>query len=303
MKLSIIVPIYNVEKTLKRCVDSILRQGLCDYELLLIDDGSPDNSGQIADEYALRNDRIKEFHKKNGGLSDARNYGISKSQGEYIGFVDSDDELEPGTLEHLINIISIHPEYDIVEYSILENPGKPNERLFATQKYTYNNAMEWLEDRGLEHCWVCNKIFKRKIFDNTLFLVNKIYEDIYFTGDILKQNPIIASTDKGRYIYHYNENGITANDRKKGLGMLLEAKLYAVKKIGIDTREKRWNRIYLELLTAQLYHYKKTGQISLWKQHIAIKKCNSMIDCLKAITLNTFGLRITCLIFKWFHRK
>ena len=85
--------------------------------------------------------------------------------------------------------------------------------------------------------------------------------------------------------------------------MLLEAKLYAVKKIGIDTREKRWNRIYLELLTAQLYHYKKTGQISLWKQHIAIKKCNSMIDCLKAITLNTFGLRITCLIFKWFHRK
>lgn len=303
MKLSIIVPIYNVEKTLKRCVDSILRQGLCDYELLLIDDGSPDNSGQIADEYALRNDRIKVFHKKNGGLSDARNYGISKSQGEYIGFVDSDDELEPGTLEHLINIISIHPEYDIVEYSILENPGKPNERLFATQKYTYNNAMEWLEDRGLEHCWVCNKIFKRKIFDNTLFLVNKIYEDIYFTGDILKQNPIIASTDKGRYIYHYNENGITANDRKKGLGMLLEAKLYAVKKIGIDTREKRWNRIYLELLTAQLYHYKKTGQISLWKQHIAIKKCNSMIDCLKAIILNTFGLRITCLIFKWFHRK
>ena len=73
MKLSIIVPIYNVEKTLKRCVDSILRQGLCDYELLLIDDGSPDNSGQIADEYALRNDRIKVFHKKNGGASDARN--------------------------------------------------------------------------------------------------------------------------------------------------------------------------------------------------------------------------------------
>ena len=78
MKLSIIVPIYNVEKTLKRCVDSILRQGLCDYELLLIDDGSPDNSGQIADEYALRNDRIKVFHKKNGGVADARNYGISK---------------------------------------------------------------------------------------------------------------------------------------------------------------------------------------------------------------------------------
>ena len=90
MKLSIIVPVYNVEKTLKRCVDSILRQRLDNYELLLIDDGSPDNSGAMADEMA-DNDRIKVYHKANGGLSDARNAGLDIMRGEYVAFVDSDD--------------------------------------------------------------------------------------------------------------------------------------------------------------------------------------------------------------------
>lgn len=303
MKLSIIVPIYQAENTLRRCVDSILSQSFNDYELLLIDDGSTDASRHIADEYARENNKVKTFHKENGGQSDARNYGIKRAEGEYIGFVDSDDELAPDTLAHLMKTLDLNPEYDVLEFSVLENPGDSDERLSSTKNYVYENPMKWIEENGLEHCWVWNKIFKRHIFDKTLFLKGRIYEDVYFMGDMLTHHPVIASTDKGLYMYYRNVNGTTANERRKGLGMLLEAQMHIVKKLGINTREKRWNRIYLNMLTSQLYHYKATGQLILWPQRIAIKRYGGMNDCIKAIMLDVFGLRITCLLFKWFHRK
>lgn len=90
-KVSVIVPVYNVEKLLQRCIDSILAQTFTDFELLLIDDGSKDKSGEICDEYAAKDSRIRVFHKQNGGVSTARNLGIDKAQGEWIYFVDSDD--------------------------------------------------------------------------------------------------------------------------------------------------------------------------------------------------------------------
>ena len=89
--LSIIVPVYNVEKYIERCIKSILNQSFTNFELILVDDGSPDNCGKICDEYKKKDSRIKVIHKKNGGLSDARNAGIERAKGEYIAFVDSDD--------------------------------------------------------------------------------------------------------------------------------------------------------------------------------------------------------------------
>lgn len=98
-------------------MDSILRQRLDNYELLLIDDGSPDNSGAMADEMA-DNDRIKVYHKANGGPSDARNYGLERATGDYVTFVDSDDEIAQNTFPKLVEILHKHPEYDILEYSV-----------------------------------------------------------------------------------------------------------------------------------------------------------------------------------------
>lgn len=94
-KLSVIVPVYKAEKYLHRCVESILTQTFTDFEILLIDDGSPDRSGEICDEYAKKDSRIKVFHKLNGGASDARNVGLDNAQGEYVCFVDSDDVVDP----------------------------------------------------------------------------------------------------------------------------------------------------------------------------------------------------------------
>ena len=103
--ISVIVPIYKVERYLRRCVDSILNQSYKDFELLLIDDGSPDNCPQICDEYARQDDRIRVFHKSNGGLSDARNYGLDRMKGDYVSFIDSDDYVGPDYLKTLMDLI------------------------------------------------------------------------------------------------------------------------------------------------------------------------------------------------------
>ncbi|MBR3300751.1 MAG: glycosyltransferase, partial [Clostridia bacterium] len=100
-KVSVIVPIYNVEKLLKKAVDSLVNQTLSDIEIILVDDGSPDNCGRIIDEYAKEHSNIVAVHKENGGVSDARNVGMSKATGEYIGFLDPDDFAEPEMFEKL----------------------------------------------------------------------------------------------------------------------------------------------------------------------------------------------------------
>ena len=108
-KVSIIVPVYKAEKYLNRCVDSILAQTFTDFELLLIDDGSPDRSGEICDEYAKKDSRIRVFHKKNGGVSSARNLGLDNVLGEYVTFVDSDDWVEPDFVETMIQTYEKFP--------------------------------------------------------------------------------------------------------------------------------------------------------------------------------------------------
>ena len=113
--ISIIVPVYKVEKQLNKCIESILNQTFKDYELILVDDGSPDNCGHICDEYEKKDSRIKVIHKKNGGLSDARNAGLDIALGKYIGFVDSDDIIHPQMYEKLYNCIN-KSNLDIVQY-------------------------------------------------------------------------------------------------------------------------------------------------------------------------------------------
>ena len=122
MKISVIVPVYNTEKYLNRCIDSILAQTFTDFELLLIDDGSTDNSGVILDEYAIKDKRVKVFHKENGGVSRARNLGIENAQGEYLSFIDSDDYIRPNMYSELI---AVADEYKVdLVVSDIEQNGK-----------------------------------------------------------------------------------------------------------------------------------------------------------------------------------
>ena len=118
MKVSFILPIYNVEKYLSECVESILVQTYRDFEILLVDDGSPDNCPALCDEWAKKDSRIKALHKPNGGLSDARNYGLKHAQGDYVVFVDSDDFwVNKDCLENLMNVVDVHPECDFIGFN------------------------------------------------------------------------------------------------------------------------------------------------------------------------------------------
>ena len=127
-KVSIIVPVYNVDKFLHKCVDSILAQTLTDFELLLVDDGSKDNSGLICDKYAAKDSRVRVFHKENGGVSSARNLGLENAQGDWIIFIDSDDWIEPNMLK------------DIYEKAILEHA----DLVYCDLRMIFNNHTEIL---------------------------------------------------------------------------------------------------------------------------------------------------------------
>ena len=297
--LTIIIPVYNVEETLCRCVVSIIRQELPSCEVLLIDDGSTDDSGNMADVYAEKEKYIFSYHKKNGGLSDARNYGLALAKGKYVTFVDSDDEVDQKTYVSLLNILLKHPEYDILEFPVLQNPGRTDETLFNPENNIFHNPLDWLSYRGTEHCWVCNKIYKKYLFGgNTLFQKGKKYEDILILPHILNKTHIIATTDKGRYIYHYNDKGIMAKDKADGLTSLLEAQLTLVKSLGIDTTQRRWHRVYINMLTAQIYSYARTGKILLHNQHVALSGYATGKDTVKALLVDMLGVRNTCRLIK-----
>ena len=298
MTLSIIIPIYNVADSLRRCVDSVLAQCISDCELLLVDDGSTDESGRIADEYAAKHANIRSFHKANGGLSDARNYGLQHAVGRYVTFVDSDDEVAADTYAPLLDALAKHAEYDIIEFTMLQKPGLPDETLFCPGEHVFDDALDWLAYKGTEHCWVCNKIFKRELFNNVRFPIGKKFEDMLTHILLIKQHPCIATVNHGRYIYHYNTEGIAAKDKANGLTSLLEAQLTLVRELGIDMRRRRWHR----LLTAQLYTFRRTETILLKPQRIAIWGYATWKDSLKALLVDTIGLRMTCRLFKTLSR-
>lgn len=241
MKLSIIIPVYRTPDTLSRCLDSILRQSFTDYEIILVDDGSPDECPHLCDEYAASNKNIQVIHKKNGGLSDARNAGIERAQGKYITFIDSDDAIQEDTLIVLMEELEKYPDIDILEYPIKERIGNPNrEKILSFKPQKYNDVLDyWLGERAFAHTYACNKIFKCNLFHNIQFPKGKSFEDVlttpYLMGLIpvdkswkspcIKEinvcyttvKPTIKVTDKGLYLYYWNNQGITAKAKYQDL--------------------------------------------------------------------------------------
>ena len=151
MKLCVVIPVYKVEGTLVRCVESIVRQDVPGIEIILVDDGSPDRCPEMCEELATKYECIKVIHKKNGGLSSARNAGIAIAKCDYITFVDSDDYVKEGTYKQLLEILEKHGEYDILEYPVMEFQGSSKEHHLNFNNTTYNCAQDyWLNGRVVE---------------------------------------------------------------------------------------------------------------------------------------------------------
>lgn len=217
-KVSVIIPVYNVEKYLDRCVESVVNQTYKNLEIILVDDGSPDNCPQICDEWAKKDSRIKVIHKKNGGPSEARNAGLEKSSGNYIAFVDSDDYLDLDCYEKAI----LNNDCDLVVFGLKLLYNKNIQYHCMNDNEYLNNNLEFFNESFVAHCFnsPCNKLYKRSVIEDIRFDPDFKYgEDYKFNMQILNNASKIRSLKycSYNYIMESNLNSVTkleANNKK-----------------------------------------------------------------------------------------
>lgn len=214
--ISIIVPVYKVEKYLAQCVNSILNQTLVDFELILVDDGSPDKCPRLCDMYERMDDRVKVIHKSNGGLSDARNVGIDIAKGKYIAFVDSDDFISHDMYERLYNNI-IKYDADLamcLSAHIGENTSEiSNHENGEIKVFKGEGILKALFEKKLNN-FAWNKLYKSELFKEIRYPVGKIYEDLFTTYKILSLCSTVVYDSSILYGYRVRTDSIMGSARK-----------------------------------------------------------------------------------------
>jgi len=220
--ISVIVPVYNVEPYLRKCVDSILDQTFQDMEVILIDDGSPDRCGEICEEYAGRDSRVRAVHTQNRGLSAARNLGLKEARGGYIGFVDPDDWIEPRMYELLMKRL-LETAADICVCDYVKEPASSGPEIHPAEGvYEGPDALKTLLRRKLDcHAW--NKLYRRKVLPDGCFPEGRNYEDIAVMPRILHEAERVAVIPFAGYHYQARPEGITGNRSARNLTDLAEA--------------------------------------------------------------------------------
>ena len=227
MKISVIVPVYNVENYLEKCLNSLVNQTLEEVEILVINDGSTDNSQEIIDEFQKKfPQKIKAFYKENGGLSDARNFGIDRATGEFLAFVDSDDYVSENMFLEMYDL-AIKNEAELV----ICNLQKVDENGTVTQKLTQIPNLSGKIDLEKNFSvfsdlsyFACNKIFKRELFDGKRFQKGMHFEDIELIPQLLLQCKTLAKTDAFHYQYLERSNSISKSHTERGLDILKAVK-------------------------------------------------------------------------------
>ncbi len=216
--ISIIIPVYKVEKYLPRCIDSVLNQSYTNLEIILVDDGSPDNCPEICDDYWRKDTRIRVLHKENGGLSDARNCGIEAARGKYIGFVDSDDYIHQDMYMELwkslqreeadIAVCGIRKVYG--EEAVVEMPGE-NTVTVCTGREAVKNIFDAKLYLPSVVAW--NKLYKRELFRDVRYPAGKIHEDEFTTYKLFHAGTKVVYIS-GKYYYYYQRDDSIMGRRK-----------------------------------------------------------------------------------------
>lgn len=211
--ISVIVPVYKTEMYLERCIESIISQSHRTLQIILVEDGSPDNCGAICDNYALTDERITVIHKVNGGLSSARNAGLNIAVGDYIGFVDSDDYIEPNMYECLLN--QIFPQTSQIACCVSRRlrPDSTESELkqdkFAVQRFDRVNALiELLLNKTITNSF-CDKLFSADIFNEVRFDENLIYEDLEAMPRCINNSRQVVWINAPLYIYYMSQDSIS----------------------------------------------------------------------------------------------
>lgn len=215
--VSVIVPVYNVELYVRKCIESLLNQTFTELEIIIVDDGSTDDSGKICDELSTADKRVKVFHKQNGGLSDARNYGLKKISGSWVTFIDSDDYVYCNYVENLYNLaIKNNADISICEPVHVFNGKQAKFKKGKIEKeYSSVEAIKtlWYQTAFLPSAW--GKLYKSSIFKNIEFKKGIIFEDIDIMHKIFARANKIVYTNGKYYAYVHRENSITMQKFKE----------------------------------------------------------------------------------------
>lgn len=286
MKLSIIVPIYNVAPYLCKCVDSLLAQDITDYEIILVDDGSPDECPQICDDYAEKYTNIKTIHQENMGLSEARNTGTRAAQGKYIMYVDSDDYLEPNVLGALMEQVE-RDQLDVLRFRY-QNVRVSGE-VFAPYKdmTNYNDysssptdGLTFLNERMGTQCYAVQFILRRELALQELFTPRIYFEDTDWTPRMLLRAKRVASTDLVVYNYLWRDGSITRDNNLIKVRKKIEDKLYIVQKLiqySKDLNDIRW---FESMISGMIIGLVETISSSLYDERKVYLKMIKELDIL-----------------------
>lgn len=209
--VSVIIPVYKVEKELNKCIDSVINQTYSNLEIILVDDGSPDNCPAICDKYAEKDHRIIVIHKKNGGLSDARNTGLEICKGDYISFVDSDDWIDDDFIETLLtNAIKENADISIVACNLVWDYGRCKTTTDDNGYYVFNqdDGIKELLIQQKYQCMVCQKLYKREVIAEVRFPVGKLYEDVAISLPTFLNAKKIVTSGIAKYNYYQRKESI-----------------------------------------------------------------------------------------------
>lgn len=252
--VSVIIPVYNVEKYLMRCIQSVLTQTYENYEVILVDDGSTDSSGKMCDDFARLDNRVHTFHKTNGGLSDARNFGVIRSKGEYVVFVDSDDYVSKDYVEYLVTLrkrynvdiaVARFVSYTKDDYHFNQNAD--DEKCLTTEEALI--AMMYKINFSVS---ANAKIYKKELVERHPYPVGSIYEDLATTYKIIADCKKIAYGDRKIYCYRQREGSIThqniSEEHLSGIVAAKEELRYMKKFFPSAVKAARFSVVYTIIL-------------------------------------------------------
>lgn len=217
MKLSIIIPVYNVERYVIRCLESVAMEMDDDCELILVDDGSTDASGALCEHFSNSHSHLSivVIHQPNGGPSAARNHGLEVAKGKYVTFVDADDYVDPQSISMNMNFLMAHPEVDMLEYPVEVHAGSPQAYLesFLDETLTADIYVDWIRREGYKHCYPCNKIFSAVLWSDLRFPVGRYFEDTEVMPKVLKRCRCVHYSSRGCYRYILRPSSNTTSYR------------------------------------------------------------------------------------------
>ena len=287
LMVSIIVPVYNVESYLERCITSILNQTYKSFELILVDDGSTDKSSFICDDYAKKDNRTVVVHKKNGGLSSARNAGLDIARGGYISFVDGDDYLDNSFIEKLLNsLILSNSDIAVCGYQKVKNNQYVAHVTIEKEKMILksNDFVELSLTKYPLGVLACNKIYKKELFDNLRYPLNKYHEDEYLFHKLIDKASKTIIIKDVLYFYEQRNTSIMHNRSYKHLKDSVEANVDRLCYY-LNTNNNQLIRLSMMGLIASSFELRKLNRE---KAKETINKCKTQI---KRVNEPALGLK------------